>query len=72
VTKRSITVAGHRTSISIEEPFWDALAEIAKSRNLSVAALVGEIDRDRSPSMNLSAAIRVYILSWYRRRMSAL
>ncbi len=66
MTKRSLTIAGHRTSISLEAPFWDALAEIAAARRLSIAALVSEIDRGRSPDVNLSAAIRVAVLDWYR------
>jgi len=68
VSKRSITVAGHRTSISLEAPFWQALTEIAESRKRSIAAVVAEIDRDRPEDTNLSAAIRVYALDWYRRK----
>lgn len=65
MTKRSITVAGHRTSISLEAPFHDALEEIARARGTSVAALVAEIDRGR-PQSNLSSAIRLFVLDWYR------
>jgi predicted DNA-binding ribbon-helix-helix protein len=68
MSKRSLTIAGHRTSISLEEPFWDALAEIAAARQISVAALVAGIDRGRPPEANLSAAIRVAVLDWYRSR----
>lgn len=64
--KRSITIAGHRTSISIEDPFWQALGEIAKSRRMSIAALIAEIDRKRPAKGGLSSAIRLYVLSWYR------
>ena len=67
MSKRSITVAGHRTSISLEAPFWEALAEIASSRGTSVAALVAAIDRDRPDDRNLSAALRMFALDWYRR-----
>jgi predicted DNA-binding ribbon-helix-helix protein len=67
VSKRSITIAGHRTSISLEAPFWEALAEIAASRKTSVAALVADIDRGRGDETNLSAALRMYALDWYRR-----
>jgi predicted DNA-binding ribbon-helix-helix protein len=67
VNKRSITVAGHRTSISLEDPFWDALTEIAASRKTSVAALVATVDRDRGDDTNLSAALRIFALDWYRR-----
>ncbi len=58
VVKRSISIAGHRTSISLEEPFWAALREIAAARGVSVQALVGEIDAGRG-RQNLSTAIRV-------------
>ncbi len=67
MSKRSITIAGHRTSISLEAPFWQALAEIASSRGMSVAALVAAVDRDRPDDTNLSAALRMFALDWYRR-----
>ena len=65
-TKRSVVVAGHRTSVSVERPFWDALAEIARQRNVSLNALIEEIDRERRG--NLSAAIRVFVLDAVRGR----
>jgi predicted DNA-binding ribbon-helix-helix protein len=68
MAKRSITIAGHRTSISVEEPFWEALGEIARERVESVAALIAEIDRGRRPPANLSSAIRVFVLERYRGR----
>lgn len=71
MAKRSLTVAGHRTSISLEDPFWDGLAAIAASRRLSVAALVASIDRGRPTGTNLSAAIRVAVLDWYRKQAKA-
>jgi len=64
--KRSITVAGHRTSISLEEPFWQALAEIAAARQMSLAGLVVEIDRARPAEVNLSSAVRLFVLDWLR------
>jgi predicted DNA-binding ribbon-helix-helix protein len=67
VNKRSITIAGHRTSISLEAPFWEVLTEIAGTRGMSVAALVAEVDRDRPGHLNLSAALRVFALDYYRR-----
>jgi len=70
VAKRSISIAGHRTSISVEAPFWEGLAEIARARSLSVAALIAEIDRDRSAGTNLSSAVRLHVLAWYRERAS--
>lgn len=64
--KRSLSIAGHRTSISIEEPFWQALKEIAASRGISLAALVAEVDGRRENGVNLSSAIRVEVLDHYR------
>jgi len=66
-SKRSLTVAGHRTSVSLEEPFWEALVDVAAERNMSIAAVVAEIDRNRG-EMNLSAAIRIAVLEYYRSR----
>lgn len=70
MSKRSITIAGHRTSISLEDAFWDALTEMAAARSTSIAALVADIDRARSDDTNLSAAVRVAALDWYRTRAS--
>jgi predicted DNA-binding ribbon-helix-helix protein len=64
--KRSLTIARHRTSVTLEDGFWDALGAIAQEDGKSVAALVGEIDRQRSAAgrerSSLSAAIRLYVL----------
>lgn len=65
VTKRSVMIAGHRTSVSLEDPFWDALREIAEARGQSVQALIGAIDADRE-GQNLSSAIRVFVLAAIR------
>ena len=65
VVKRSLSIAGHRTSISLEEPFWQALRDMAAERKLSLAALVQEIDKQRGRT-NLSSAIRVAVLRRYR------
>ena len=62
--KRSVDIDGHRTSVSIEAPFWDALREIAEKKNLSVNQLIAEIDKNRTG--NLSSAIRVYVLRTFR------
>ena len=59
--KRSLTVAGHRTSLSLEPEFWQALRNAATARGLSVSTLVSEIDRTRG-SRNLSGAVRVWLL----------
>jgi len=68
VAKRSITIAGHRTSVSLEEPFWRALAEMADATGTSVAALIASIDRERGGSLSLSSALRLRALDWYRGR----
>jgi len=60
-TKRSVVVAGHQTSISLEEPFWEALVTLAKSQEISLNSLITQIDRDRQG--NLSSALRVYVLN---------
>jgi predicted DNA-binding ribbon-helix-helix protein len=67
VVKRSVRIAGHRTSVSIEEPFWDGLREIARLRGLSLNGLVASIDAERK-GQNLSSAIRVAVLAHYRTR----
>jgi predicted DNA-binding ribbon-helix-helix protein len=59
--KRSITVAGHRTSISLEPEFWQMLHKLAQERGTPVTAIVGDIDRRRG-DRNLSSALRVWIL----------
>jgi len=68
--KRSITIVGHRTSVSIEDDFWTALGEIAAMRGMSSAALIAAIDQARGEA-NLSSAIRSHVLAWYRDRASA-
>lgn len=68
--KRSFTIRGHRTSISLETPFWDALREIAGARALSLAELVAEIDSRRGSSSGLSTAVRLYVLDTLRRELA--
>lgn len=65
--KRSVTIAGHRTSVSLEAEFWEALREIAKSRGLSFNKLIAEVDAARDPAQGLSSALRVYVLSYFRK-----
>lgn len=65
IRKRSVKIAGHSTSLSLEGVFWDALKEVAAARRLSLNALIEEIDRGRGA--NLSSAVRVYLLNHYRR-----
>ncbi|MBC8036504.1 MAG: ribbon-helix-helix domain-containing protein [Rhizobiales bacterium] len=59
--KRSLTIAGHRTSLSLEPEFWEALTQAAAARKISLASLVAEIDSLRG-ERNLSSAIRVWLL----------
>ncbi len=61
IRKRSVRLAGHRTSVSIEEPFWTELAALAKKRGLSLDRLIAHIDQERDG--NLSSAIRLYVLT---------
>jgi predicted DNA-binding ribbon-helix-helix protein len=63
--KRSMSIAGHDTSLSLEEGFWAGLKEIAESRAMTLSALVREIDKSRTQE-NLSSAIRVYVLRYFR------
>ena len=65
--KRSITIAGHATSISLEAPFWDAIRDIAAKQDMSTQDLIAEIDNSKRMA-SLSSAIRVYILSWYQEK----
>jgi predicted DNA-binding ribbon-helix-helix protein len=64
--KRSVLIAGHRTSVSLEPEFWDALKQIAASTDRSINSLITEIDRDRTT--NLSSALRVFVLNKLRDR----
>lgn len=67
--KRSVMIAGHPTSVSLEEPFWSALRDLAAARDQSVASLIAEIDAARDG--NLSSAIRVYVLNACRQAAPA-
>ncbi len=67
--KRSFTLSGHRTSISLEAAFWDALREAATAEGVSLAVLVGRIDRQRGDA-GLSGAVRVWVLDYFRRRVA--
>jgi predicted DNA-binding ribbon-helix-helix protein len=66
IVKRSVSIAGHRTSVSLEAPFWEALRKIAQTRGASVQQLVGAIDAGRG-GQNLSSAIRVFVLAAVRK-----
>jgi predicted DNA-binding ribbon-helix-helix protein len=65
VVKRSIVIAGHKTSVSLEDAFWKGLKEIAGGRDMTLSDLVSTIDSDRRHG-NLSSAIRLFVLDFYR------
>jgi len=65
VVKRSIVIAGHKTSVSLEDAFWTALKEIALGRRIRLSDLVAGIDSERQHG-NLSSAIRLFVLDHYR------
>ncbi len=67
VVKRSIVVAGHKTSVSLEEAFWNGMKEISGLRNMTLSELVGEIDNNRQQG-NLSSAIRLFVLDHFKSR----
>jgi predicted DNA-binding ribbon-helix-helix protein len=71
VIKRSIVVSGHKTSVSLEDAFWNALKEIAKARNVTVSELVDTINSEREHE-NLSSTIRLFVLGAYRKQLSDL
>lgn len=70
VAKRSVVIGGHKTSVSLEEPFWQAVREITEAREITVSELLREIDRDRQDA-NLSSAVRVFVLEQVRQRAEA-
>jgi predicted DNA-binding ribbon-helix-helix protein len=65
VIKRSIVIAGHKTSVSLEDEFWGALKEIAGGRHSTLSDIVGTINKERRHD-NLSSAIRLFVLGFYR------
>jgi predicted DNA-binding ribbon-helix-helix protein len=67
VRKHSVTIRGHRTSFSLEKPFLDDLRAIAETRNITLAALVAEVDEGRPREANLSSALRIFVLDQAKR-----
>jgi predicted DNA-binding ribbon-helix-helix protein len=65
VVKRSIVLAGHKTSVSLEDAFWKGLKEIANIEHKTLSELVGDIDVERKQA-NLSSAIRLFVLNHYQ------
>lgn len=66
--KHSLTLGGHRTSVSLEPEFWAAFRDIAAERSMPINALAAEIDAARGVEMGLATAIRLHVLAWYRAR----
>ncbi|MAQ38082.1 aryl-sulfate sulfotransferase [Thioclava sediminum] len=66
--KRSLTLGGHRTSVTLEDEFWRAFRDIATEKNLGLNELAAEIDVDRGTETGLATAIRLYVLAYYRAR----
>ena len=69
VVKRSIVIAGHKTTVSLEDAFWKGLKEIANGRDMTLSDLVAAIDSERQHG-NLSSAIRLFVLDFYRNQLS--
>jgi predicted DNA-binding ribbon-helix-helix protein len=65
IVKRSVVIGGHKTSVSLEEPFWADLKQIAHTQHVTLSALVSRIDGEREQS-NLSSAIRLFVLDHFR------
>lgn len=64
IRKHSVSIRGHRTSITLEDAFMDGLRQMADQRGMAVAALIAEIDSGHSAPVNLSSAIRLAVLDW--------
>lgn len=63
ILKRSVSIRGHRTSVTLEEPFWQYLEECSRAKNLSVAEVIASVDEAREPDSNLSSALRVFLFT---------
>jgi predicted DNA-binding ribbon-helix-helix protein len=70
IVKRSIVLAGHKTSVSLEDEFWVGLKEIAKAQRTTLSDLVGSIDTQRAHG-NLSSALRLFVLAHYQKRATS-
>lgn len=70
--KRSLTLNGHRTSVSLEDEFWASFCEIAASRNKPINRLAAEIDATRVGDSGLASTIRLFVLNHYRERVQAM
>jgi predicted DNA-binding ribbon-helix-helix protein len=68
--KRSLTLRGHRTSVSLEDPFWHAFCDLAKETGMPINVLAAQIDTLRGVESGLASAIRVYVLTYYKDKAS--
>ena len=66
--KRSLTLGGHRTSVTLEDEFWRAFRDVARDKGMGINALASEIDVERGVETGLATAIRLYVLAYYRAR----
>ena len=69
--KRSLTLRGHRTSVSLEDAFWRAFREIAEERSLAINELAAQIDAERDMETGLATAIRLFVLEHYKSRAAS-
>jgi predicted DNA-binding ribbon-helix-helix protein len=65
IVKHSVVLEGHKTSVSLENEFWEGLREIAEVQKTNLSSLVRQVDRDRGTGGNLSSAIRVYVFKHF-------
>ncbi len=72
VVKRSIVISGHKTSVSVEDPFWICLKEIGRGERKTLSVLIASIDGGRAKNSNLSSAIRLFVLDYFRRQTSGI
>lgn len=72
IAKRSVSIRGHRTSISLEKPFLQELEAIARRQNMPLAALIAEVDENRSADNNLSSELRLHVLRDLKARLEAM
>jgi len=68
IVKRSVVIAGHKTSVSLEDAFWAGLKDIARQQSMMLTQIVARIESDRRLGSNLSSAIRLFVLDYYRER----
>ncbi|GLU25032.1 ribbon-helix-helix domain-containing protein [Brucella sp. NBRC 12950] len=67
--KHSVSIRGHATSYTLEDPFYEIIEEIAQEREMAVAALIAEIDSQRDRMINLSSALRLHALEWLKAKL---